>query len=103
MWNKILGILVSIVFIITIHSCTDDRSGVIDVRFTTELTKDDLNEIKADLASQNIDLTYDSLAFDEDGQLKMISASIDYNDGQKGSFESRELNPTDGPGFYREF
>ncbi|WP_340103539.1 hypothetical protein [Rhodohalobacter sp. 8-1] len=103
MWNKVFSILISIFIIITINSCTEERSGVIDVKFTTELTKDDLSMIKADLASQNIDLTYDHLEFDEDGKLKIISASIDYNDGHKGSFESRVLKPTDSPGFYRDF
>lgn len=103
MCNKIFSVLVSIFIIVSMSSCTEERSGVIDVKFTTELTKDDLRMIKADLASQNIDLTYDTLAFDESVKLKMISASIDYNDGHKGSFESRVLKPTDVPGFYRDF
>lgn len=102
MWNKIFSILVSVFIIINMNSCTEERNGVIDVKFTTELTKEDLSMIKADLASQNIDLTFDHLEFDEDGTLKMISASIDYNDGHKGSFESRVLKPTDSPGFYRD-
>lgn len=103
MWIKIFSILVSIFIIITINSCTEERSGVIDVKFNTELTKDDLSMIKTDLASQDIDLTYNHLTFDEDGKLKMIAASIDYNDGHKSSFESRLLKPTDSPGFYRDF
>jgi hypothetical protein len=103
MKTKILNIVVLIFLITSLHSCKSDRTGIIDVKFTSELTKDDLNKIKADLASQNIDLTYDQLTFDEEGKLKMISASIDYNDGLKSSITTRELKSTDGPGFYRDF
>lgn len=95
MWDKIFSILVSIFIIITMNSCTEERSGIIDVKFTTELTNDDLSMIKADLASQDINLTYDHLTFDENGKLKMIAASINYNDGHRGSFESRILKPTE--------
>ena len=59
--------------------------------------------MQEDLKSLNIDLTYDELKFDEDGKLKMISASIDYNDGHKASFESNVLKSSDEIGFYRDF
>lgn len=93
--------IVLLVFIST--SCSEQRTGIVDIKFTTDLTQADLDEIQEDLKSQNIDLTYDLLEFDAQGNLKKINASIDYNDGQKGSFKSRELQPTDRPGFYRDF
>ncbi|WP_339922243.1 hypothetical protein [uncultured Cyclobacterium sp.] len=100
--NKWITVLVILsIFILT--KCGEKRSGVVDVKFTTELTQVDLDKIQIDLKSQNIALTYDLLEFDERGFLKKIDASIDYNDGQKGSFKSSELQSTDGPGFYRDF
>ena len=98
-WFSILAIV--LVYMLT--GCGQQRIGIIDIKFTTQLTQSDLDKIQEDLKSQNIDLTYDKLEFDERGNLKKISVSIDYNDGQRGSFESRVLESTDRPGFYRDF
>ena len=98
-----LIILAVVLLVFITPSCGEQRTGIIDIKFTTELTQTDLDKIQEDLKVQNIDLTYDLLEFDEQGNLKKISASINYNDGQKGSFTSRELPPTNGPGFYRDF
>jgi hypothetical protein len=102
--KKIKWNLIAIIFLTTfIAGCNEQRTGIVDVKFSTEQTKIDLDKIQEDLKSQNIDLTYNIIEFNEQGYLKKISASINYNDGQKGSFESRELQSTDGPGFYRDF
>jgi hypothetical protein len=93
----------TVVSILFSTSCSDQRTGIVDIKFTTDLTQTDLNKIQEDLKSQNIDLTYDLLEFDGSGHLKKISASIDYNDGYKGSFQSIELQPADSPGFYHDF
>lgn len=76
---------------------------IIDVKLTSELTQEDLNKIKEDLASQDITLTYDKITFDEEVKLKMISVSIGYNDGRRASFTSKKLKPNDRLGFCRDF
>lgn len=96
-------ILVLIALTVLFVACSAQRTDTLEVKFTNELTQTDLDEIQEDLKTQNISLTYSLLEFDEQGNLKKISASIDYNDGQKGSFESRELEPGDNPGFRRDF
>lgn len=98
-WNSI-----AIIFLITLFAgCDEQRTGIVDVKFSIEQTQADLNRIQKNLKSQNIELTYNLLEFNEKGNLKKISASIDYNDGLKGSFKSRKLQSTDGPGFHRDF
>ncbi|MEL6560482.1 MAG: hypothetical protein AAFQ94_19990 [Bacteroidota bacterium] len=99
--NFNLLIAVAIIFISV--SCASQRTGILDVKFTNQLTQTDLDKIKKDLKTQNIDLNYDLLEFDDNGKLKRINASIDYNDGQVASFKSRELRSSDKPGFYRDF
>lgn len=74
----------------------------IRLTFTTEYELEDLEDVKNKLEKLNIEINYTSLKFDTEGKLSQISASIQYPDGVKGSFESRELKPTDGPGFRRK-
>ena len=99
--NFNLIIAITIIFISV--SCGSQRAGVVDVKFTNQLTQADLDKIKEDLKTQDIDLNYDLLEFDDKGNLKRINATIDYNDGTSGSFKSRELTSSDKPGFYRDF
>ena len=95
-------LIIICIWFVTI-SCNEHRTGIIDVKFNTELIKSDLDQLQKDLKSKNIDLTYSHLEFDDQGYLKKISAEIDYNDGHEASFTSRELQPSDAPGFYRDF
>ena len=98
-----IGISILLVLAVTLLKCQEQHAKVIDIKFTTQLTQQDLDKIQEGLKSQNIELTYDFLEFDQHGHLRKISASIDYHDGQSGSFTSRVLQPSDSPGFYRVY
>jgi hypothetical protein len=76
---------------------------IVHLEFTTEYQLEDISDVKKDLAKHDITIIYSSLQFDEKGFLKQISASINYPDGQKGSFVSSELKKETGPGFRRDF
>jgi TonB family protein len=72
----------------------------IDISFTTQLQKIDLETIKAELlAKVGLQIDYTSLDFTENGNLRQISASIKYSDGTGSSFASGELTPTNYPTF----
>lgn len=104
MKSKLFSILLyALLFFSLLTACAPDRTGIVEVKFNSEMTQVDLDSIQAALKAQNIDLTYDQLEFDEDGHLRKISASIDYPDGHSGSFTSAVLSDGDGPGFYRDF
>jgi hypothetical protein len=81
-----------------LYSINKDR---IDINFTTAYQFDDLVKVKFELNKLNIKIAYQSLSFDKNGKLKQISASIKYPDGEAGSFVSRELQESNGPGFRR--
>ena len=84
-------------------SCSSQQPNVVDLKFTVELVRSDLDKMQEDMAAQGITLSYEFLDFDESGKLQQVSASIEYPDGQRSSFESRVLGPDDQPGFYRDF
>lgn len=73
------------------------------VEFNTTWTWEDIVTVKQELQKKEIILDYSLLEFHENGQLKKVSASILYKDGMGGSFTSRELQTTDGPGFRHKF
>lgn len=75
------------------------------IEFNTAYTLEDLLTLKKELKSLDIDINYSLLEFSDSGQLSKITASIDYNDGLRGSFESRKLQAKGkpGPGFRRDF
>lgn len=75
----------------------------IEISFTTDYKFDDLVKIKSQLEKLNIKISYQELNFDKYGNLKQISASIKYPDGDAGSFTSRELQKEYGPGFRKDF
>ncbi|MEI8115877.1 MAG: TonB family protein, partial [Bacteroidia bacterium] len=82
-----------------LYTITKDK---IDIPFTKQLQKSDLETIKVELARLGMKIDYTSLDFTKDGSLKQISASIKYPDGTGGSFSSGELTSTDHPGFKME-
>ena len=79
------------------------NDNLVDIKFTTQYTLEDLVYVKAKLIIMHIELKYSLLEFNDEGFLKKISASIDYNDGYSASFKSKELQTMDGPGFRRDF
>ncbi len=104
--SLVLLLLVPVVFISdaqeseSLYTISEEK---IDIKFTIAYTFDDLVELKQNLKKADIDIEYELLQFDDHGHLIKISTSINYNDGFKGSIESRLLQPTDKPGFYRDF
>ena len=74
----------------------------IDIPFTTQLQKSDLDAVKADLDKLGMKIDYTLLKFTEAGNLKQISASIKYPDGTGVSVASGELTTTDYPEFKME-
>ncbi len=73
----------------------------INISFSSKFERKDLADIMVRLAELGIKINYTSLKFTEEGKLNQISASIKYPDGG-GSFSSRELTTSPGPGFRRK-
>ena len=71
----------------------------VKLKFTPSQNFEDLALIKQKLKEVNVKLTYTFLRFNDNNNLVQISAKIEYPDGAKGSFSSRELKPNDSPGF----
>ena len=98
---------VSIVFIllfsfINAQSQVNLKVNVIEVSFSSNLNFEDLADIKDQLTKLNINLTYQSLVFREDGQLKNITFKVDCNDGFNGSAGGK-LFKNNKIGFYRDY
>lgn len=72
----------------------------VDIEFTILYTFADLVEVKEKLAEKDIELTYQSLQFDDLGSLRQISATLTTTTGHKAAFTSRVLQPNDKPGFH---
>ncbi len=73
----------------------------IDISFTTQLQKSDLEAIKSELAKVELQIDYTSLDFSENGNLKQISASVKRSSGSV-TFTSGNLTPTNYPTFKLE-
>ena len=73
----------------------------VDISFTPQLEKTDLETIKAELAKLGMAIDYTSLDFSLDGKLKKISAKINSTEGNF-NFNSGELTPTNYPVFKSE-
>jgi len=109
MRTKIILTVLGLFFVVSIISAQDKKDlytinkQKINIEFTTDYQFDDLAKIKSALEKLDINIVFTSLQFDERGYLKQISASIQYPDGESGSFVSRELKAEDRPGFRRNF
>ena len=73
----------------------------IDIPFTPQLRKGDLEIIKSELAKAGFQIDYTSLDFSENGSLKKISASVKRPSGNV-TFNSGNLTPTNYPSFKLE-
>lgn len=73
------------------------------VEFNSDWSIQDLVAVKEKLVQDGIKLHFALLEFNSDGSLKKINASIEYPDGMKASFETRELDKESSPGFRRDF
>ena len=104
----LIGLSILICASLSLNAQTTNELNTINkdeirIAFTTNYDFDDLVNVKNELTVLDIEIIYTSLKFDEKGRLSQISAKIEYPDGKKGSFTSRELEPNDGPGFRRKF
>ncbi len=99
-WFIILALLGVCSFATAQASITEQK---IEVLFNSTLTMENLEIIQADMATQNIDLQYESLTFSKAGKLESISFKVDYNDGSFGTASSRKLSPKSRMGFRRVF
>jgi len=74
----------------------------IEVKFTNQMTKEDLERIQKDMKAEKIELTFPSTEYDEQGKLKSIFFVVKTNDGFSGTATSIDLirNPI---GFYRDY
>jgi len=71
------------------YSITNEN---IQIPFTNELTKADLEAIKSDLAKVGMTADYTSLEFTTEGKLKEISATVSTRTGSV-SFNSKDISP----------
>ncbi len=60
----------------------------------------DINNYKAKLKEVNIDLTIDKIEYDSIGRIKLLTISIDCNDGHTG-WTTKDLTGDEKIGFYR--
>ena len=104
----IVSFLFVSIFVISLDAQSNSKlytinKDLIDIKFTTAYSFNDLVQLRDILKKENIDLSYTLLELDKKGNLQKISASIEYDDGLKASFSSRLLQPGDGPGFHRDY
>lgn len=74
----------------------------IEIPFTNQLTKADLEAIKADLAKADMNVDYSNLKFTSEGKLEAISANITFKDGTGNSFTATELSSSNYPIFKKD-
>ena len=78
--------------------CTITKDKI-DIPFTTQLQKSDLETVKTELAKIGMKIDYTSLDFTKAGNLKQISATVKRSDEGSCSFTSGELTETNYPTF----
>ena len=81
---------------------SDYEKKRIEVVFHKGLRRMDLDRIKAEMAQQDITVTYHNLEFSRRGKLKEISFTVKTNDGYEGSSSSKLLGLAP-VGFMRDF
>lgn len=81
-----------------IYSITQDR---VEIPFTNQMTKADLEAIKAELANVGMEIDYTALDYTNEGKLKTISATVKYQGGSV-SWNSYEISATAYPVFKKE-
>ena len=77
---------------LTIELNKDNSISKVNAFFTSDLSLDELTEVKNKLAENGINIFYRSLEFDENGGLLGIACDVDCTDGYKGSFSIGMLN-----------
>jgi hypothetical protein len=75
----------------------------IAVLFSRKTTFAQLVAIRQDLQKDNIELEYQLLEFDKNGELLKISFHVDCRDGFAGSAASGMLTSESAFGFYRDY
>jgi TonB family protein len=80
------------------YSITQDK---VEIPFTNQLTKADLEAIKADLAKVGMTIDYTSLEFTKEGKLKDMSAKVTSETGSV-SWNSYEVSATNYPVFKKD-